>query len=99
MLFDVIKAWKDDFYCQSLSTEQRALLPANPAGEMELSEDDMAFVAGGCQSGAPCYSTTDQHSSSIALICEVNVFTLNVNILAVPVDALGGANHNCIQNH
>lgn len=29
---DVIRAWKDDAYRMSLSPEERAALPANPAG-------------------------------------------------------------------
>ncbi len=32
MKFDVVRAWKDENYRQSLSEEQRRLLPANPAG-------------------------------------------------------------------
>jgi mersacidin/lichenicidin family type 2 lantibiotic len=32
MNVDVIRAWKDDVYRDSLSAEQRAMLPLNPAG-------------------------------------------------------------------
>lgn len=45
MKFDIVRAWKDEAYRQSLSDEQRILLPANPAGE--LSEAEMAMVCGG----------------------------------------------------
>ncbi len=52
MKFDLTRAWKDQDYRQSLSEEQRELLPANPAGEIELAEADLqsAFGAGnfGC---------------------------------------------------
>ena len=47
MKFDVVRAWKDETYRQSLSEEQRRLLPANPAGEAELDDADLQTVYGG----------------------------------------------------
>jgi mersacidin/lichenicidin family type 2 lantibiotic len=43
---DIIRAWKDRAYRQSLSSEQQALLPEHPAGEIELSEGDLDQVQG-----------------------------------------------------
>lgn len=45
--FDIIRAWKDEAYRNSLSEEQRARLPANPAGSAELSPEEAAAVEGG----------------------------------------------------
>jgi mersacidin/lichenicidin family type 2 lantibiotic len=47
---DIIRAWKDEEYRLSLTEEQRALLPDNPAGQLELSDADLESVAGGIQS-------------------------------------------------
>jgi mersacidin/lichenicidin family type 2 lantibiotic len=47
---DIIRAWKDEEYWLSLTEEQRALLPDDPAGQMELSDADLESVAGGIQS-------------------------------------------------
>jgi mersacidin/lichenicidin family type 2 lantibiotic len=44
---DVIRAWKDEAYRLSLSDAERAALPANPAGLIELHEADLEAVAGG----------------------------------------------------
>jgi mersacidin/lichenicidin family type 2 lantibiotic len=44
---DIIRAWKDEDYCSSLTEEQRSQLPENPAGIIELSDEDMESVAGG----------------------------------------------------
>ncbi|ATB32684.1 mersacidin/lichenicidin family type 2 lantibiotic [Melittangium boletus] len=44
---DIARAWKDPSYLESLSEEERALVPANPAGEIALSEDDLAVIVGG----------------------------------------------------
>jgi mersacidin/lichenicidin family type 2 lantibiotic len=44
---DVIRAWKDEAYRSSLSAEQRALLPENPAGMLELSDRDLDIMSGG----------------------------------------------------
>ena len=42
---DVLRAWKDAEYRQTLTTEEIASLPANPAGE--LSDMEQANIAGG----------------------------------------------------
>ena len=43
---NVIRAWKNEAYRQSLSTEEQVLLPANPAGEVELSELELEAISG-----------------------------------------------------
>jgi mersacidin/lichenicidin family type 2 lantibiotic len=47
MKFDIIRAWKDEAYRASLNEEQLAVLPANPIGEVELSDSDLAGISGG----------------------------------------------------
>jgi len=44
---DIIRAWKDPLYRKQLSAEERAALPANPAGEVELSEAELNQIHGG----------------------------------------------------
>jgi len=43
---DVIRAWKDEDYRASLSEAQRAMLPENPAGFLELTDEELESVAG-----------------------------------------------------
>jgi mersacidin/lichenicidin family type 2 lantibiotic len=43
---DVIRAWKDEEYRNSLSAEARAMLPDNPAGPIVLSDAELADVSG-----------------------------------------------------
>ena len=43
---DLIRAWKDEMYRDGLTAEQLAAMPANPAGVLELSEDELAGVDG-----------------------------------------------------
>ena len=45
--FDIIRAWKDEEYRNSLSEEQLKQLPENPAGDLELSDKEMESLAGG----------------------------------------------------
>ncbi|HEY1348251.1 MAG TPA: mersacidin/lichenicidin family type 2 lantibiotic [Ktedonobacteraceae bacterium] len=47
MKLDIVRAWKDQTYREHLSQEQLAHLPTNPAGDLELSESDLATVYGG----------------------------------------------------
>jgi mersacidin/lichenicidin family type 2 lantibiotic len=43
---DVIRAWKDAAYRQSLSAAERASMPANPAGAVDLTEAEAQAVEG-----------------------------------------------------
>jgi mersacidin/lichenicidin family type 2 lantibiotic len=44
---DMIRAWKDHDYREALSERERALLPDNPAGAIELTEHELSSVDGG----------------------------------------------------
>lgn len=44
---DVVRAWKDEEYRESLSAADRSQLPQNPAGIIELTDQDMNGVEGG----------------------------------------------------
>jgi len=43
---DIIRAWKDEEYRASLSEGERAKLPEHPAGLIELTDVELAMVAG-----------------------------------------------------
>ena len=43
----IIRAWKDPEYRQSLSEEEREHLPENPAGAIELTDEELDLAAGG----------------------------------------------------
>lgn len=44
---DIIRAWKDREYRSSLSEVERALLPENPAGLIDLTDTELDAIAGG----------------------------------------------------
>jgi mersacidin/lichenicidin family type 2 lantibiotic len=44
---ETIRAWKDPEYRASLTAEELASLPSNPAGLIDLSDADLGEVAGG----------------------------------------------------
>ena len=44
---DIIRAWKDEDYWHSLSEEMRSHLPENPAGIVELCDEEMELIVGG----------------------------------------------------
>lgn len=50
---DIIRAWKDEEYRESLSAADRSRLPQNPAGIIELTDNDMGDVEGGTISFDP----------------------------------------------
>lgn len=46
-----IRAWEDPEYRKSLSADELAALPGNPAGAIELTDAELGHVVGGAQSG------------------------------------------------
>jgi len=54
MAIDVMRAWKDPEYRKTLSAEELASLPKNPAGKSDLSEGDLDNISGGqCKGSSP----------------------------------------------
>jgi mersacidin/lichenicidin family type 2 lantibiotic len=51
MKFDVVRAWKDESYRSSLSSEEQAMLPENPAGALELSDAELEAIHGAANVG------------------------------------------------
>jgi mersacidin/lichenicidin family type 2 lantibiotic len=47
---DVVRAWRDEEYRNSLSAEEMAALPVHPAGTVELADVSLRSIAGGCSS-------------------------------------------------
>jgi mersacidin/lichenicidin family type 2 lantibiotic len=45
--FDIIRAWKDEDYRNSLTEDQKSQLPENPAGMIDLSDEQMTSISGG----------------------------------------------------
>lgn len=52
MKFDIVRAWKDESYRQSLSNEQIDQLPTNPVGEIELDDAELRSIYGSDGLGA-----------------------------------------------
>lgn len=45
---DVIRAWRDGEYYSSLSKAERAEMPESPASVIDLGDEVLATVTGGC---------------------------------------------------
>ncbi|NJK52943.1 MAG: mersacidin/lichenicidin family type 2 lantibiotic [Leptolyngbyaceae cyanobacterium SU_3_3] len=46
---NIIRAWKDTSFRDGLSDVERSLLPENPAGLMQLRDDQLNAAAGGAK--------------------------------------------------
>jgi mersacidin/lichenicidin family type 2 lantibiotic len=51
---DIIRAWKDEEYRNSLSEAERNALTPNPAGLIVLTDEDLGAVAGGAMASGTC---------------------------------------------
>jgi mersacidin/lichenicidin family type 2 lantibiotic len=59
MPIDIVRAWKDPVYRASLSAAERAALPPNPAGLVELSRAELGLVQGGFRGGGPVLNSNN----------------------------------------
>jgi len=46
MKFDITRAWKDESYRASLSAQEQAMLPENPAGALDLNDTELETIQG-----------------------------------------------------
>ena len=60
----IVQAWKDAAYRQSLSAEEQAMLLANPAGEIELTDAQLEAVFGA--DGGEGKNKIDQSNTQIS---------------------------------
>ncbi|MBW4577389.1 MAG: mersacidin/lichenicidin family type 2 lantibiotic [Aphanothece sp. CMT-3BRIN-NPC111] len=70
---NIIRAWKDAEFRNSLSAEELASLPENPAGVIELTDAEMKSVTGAAPpytSPAACQGTTNYYCTSF--VCDPN---------------------------
>ena len=44
----ILTAWRDEEFFLSLSDEERAQIPEHPAGALEVEDDILRSVTGGC---------------------------------------------------
>jgi mersacidin/lichenicidin family type 2 lantibiotic len=51
---NIIRAWKDPVYRNSLSEKERAMLPENPAGMIELTDSQLEQASGGLRPSIVC---------------------------------------------
>ena len=93
MKFDIVRAWKDESYRQSLSEEQLNTLPANPVGILSDAQLESVYGGGGAPLGiAPVGGglgvgagvgessslASEERIHSFAGFCDFNMFSLNL---------------------
>ena len=103
MKFDVVRAWKDETYRQMLNDEQLDSLPINPVGGLELSDDELETVFGGGHgvgiATAAHASSSQETLRSYALICEINVFSLDIKVLNLNLLNIGDSHTQICIHH
>jgi mersacidin/lichenicidin family type 2 lantibiotic len=57
---DVVRAWRDEEYRNSLTEEERASLPENPAGMALVEDSVLKTISGGCGASLKTYCYTEE---------------------------------------
>jgi len=88
MKLDIVRAWKDENYRQSLDNEEINALPASPVGDLELKSVNGSggFPGGGGIGGvggvggtAGFFGASSSFFHSVAFECNQNTFSLVFN--------------------
>ena len=64
---NIYRAWRDKEYYRSLSDEERAQLPANPAGIMDVDDEALGLLTGGC--GCPWGGVNTSPATALCTNC------------------------------
>jgi len=81
---DIIRAWKDRAYRNSLSAEQLAHLPEHPAGAIELTDDELTNVDGAAAISIRPTATLVYVCLCTLAYCTITVCTITVCTIAYP---------------
>ncbi|MCF4970090.1 mersacidin/lichenicidin family type 2 lantibiotic [Nostoc sp. CMAA1605] len=68
---DIIRAWKNEEYRNSLSAEQLSQLPQNPAGMIELPNEVTQTLAGGAFTKATVCCIPTRAAFTCGRICDL----------------------------
>jgi len=63
----IIRAWKDEEYVSSLTSTEQGLLPQNPAGLIELPDDELRLAVGAKDFIGSCYTCLTVGSDMTAI--------------------------------
>lgn len=89
MKFDIVRAWKDASYRDSLREEELAFLPSHPVGELELSDADLEAIQG-AHWGDNHEENNHYVSTYKALICNNSVL-VDLSVVSAVVLGHGGS--------
>lgn len=48
---DIAQAWRNGLHALQLTDDERAALPESPAGVVQVDDEALSSIAGGCNSG------------------------------------------------
>jgi mersacidin/lichenicidin family type 2 lantibiotic len=80
-----IRAWKDPEYRATLTAEELALVPSNPAGLIDLTDSDLGEVSGGLINARPHTKTAlcpNPPATSVERGCTVTASYLPCKVAA-----------------
>ena len=70
---EIIRAWKDEEYVSSLTPAEQGSLPQNPAGLVELPDDELRVAVGAKDFVGSCYSCL----TCLTVGCDMTAITVS----------------------
>jgi mersacidin/lichenicidin family type 2 lantibiotic len=72
----IVRSWKNEDYRLSLSLDEQALLPQDPAGMIELADEELLGIAGGSNSQLACSNECTMSACTCMPPCTTNTMTV-----------------------
>ena len=69
---NIIRAWKDSAYFESLTDDEKAMVPANPAGSVDTAIDAATVVGGRALSASARAAASCTAETSTCCNCKVS---------------------------
>lgn len=70
----ILEAWRNEEYYLGLSEEERAAIPEHPAGILDVADDVLRSITGGCaltaKGGCPTSACCTPCTPYVCTICE-----------------------------
>jgi mersacidin/lichenicidin family type 2 lantibiotic len=84
---EVIRAWKDEEYFNSLNENERTLVPRNPAGLVELTDQDLGGANGGEEFTTTVFTISALGSCFSCYTCPMTTcITITITNLTVSIE-------------
>jgi mersacidin/lichenicidin family type 2 lantibiotic len=82
---EIVRSWKEEDYLFDSQSVGMAHMPSNPAGIIELNDEELLGIGGGTQTSEPCGVIIGRVASAVASASAGGLVSLAVTVAAITI--------------